>query len=138
MQQLAIRGIYQNGMVLLPQPIRYKSKTEVVLVFPLRPDTTLHFDRVVNEATELRFKHSIEAKLLADGDILFLGYPELGITGYGQDLRETTQNFQEVFIATFEHYTRQPDTVLTDKAQQLKAKLTDLVTQYVNLLETEL
>jgi hypothetical protein len=129
MQQLAMKGTYQQGMFLPEQPIVYEQKTDVILVFPLQPDASFLFENVQNEEMQLFFKHPIKAKLSAEEDMLFLQYPELEITAYGQDVHEVIQHFQDVFIATFEHYTSQPDQQLTKEAQRLKVALFNLVAQ---------
>ena len=136
-QQFAVKGTYQQGMVKIDNQIAYESATDIILVFPLRPDTALQFESVENEEIQLCFKHSIKAKLFADEDVLFVTYPDFDITAYGQDLREAIQNFHEVFIATFDHYTNQPDHELTSEAQHLKAALLNLVEQQICLNKDE-
>ncbi len=137
MQQLAIKGTYRGGVIAPENPITYDGDTKVIVVLPIRADTALVFERVEDEETRLIFQQPLKVHLTMDEDMLFLNYETLDIKAYGQDLREVTQAFQDIFIATFEHYTTQSDEQLTPEAQNLKRALQDLVQEQTELAEVE-
>lgn len=137
MQQLAIKGTYRSGVIAPENPITYDEDTEVIVVLPIREDTALIFERVENEEIRLIFKDALKVNLTIDDNLLFLKYSTLDIRAYGQDLREVTQAFQDIFISTFAHYSAQSDELLTTEAQNLKKALQDLVHEQVKLTEVE-
>ena len=137
MEQLAVKGIYREGVIAPEHTLKYVEGTEVILVFPIRKDMALVFESVENEEIKLIFRQPIEINLVTDEHMLFLNYPALNINAYGQNLEEVIQAFYDVFITTFEHYTAQPDDLLAINARNLKVVLLDLVQERVDLTEIE-
>jgi hypothetical protein len=96
-----------------------------------RPDYPLQLHRIIHDGIEVLLKDSISASVSYEEDekLFYISYPELNILVWSNDREEAEEAFQFNFISLIKTIYNEDDSNLTNKAREIKKKLTNLIDQ---------
>ena len=96
-----------------------------------QPDYPLQLHKIIHDGHEVILKDSITADVTYENEekLFYISYPDLDIVVWGDNRADAEEAFQFNFISLIQTIYNEDDSNLTNKAKEVKKKLTNLIDQ---------
>ncbi len=95
----------------------------------LAANATKDVFQILCEGRVFQLRRPIDLSVRRKGPYYFVGYPALGIEGYGRGEQQALESFSDVFSTTWDWIAMTRDSQLGTEARELKRQLSELVAE---------